>query len=171
MIIALIGNGTFFECADILRKKEMIIAVDGGANHCKRMNISPDVIIGDGDSIIDDTLAFGDAADISGNEVHVESCRAHIGGDGLATFGAPAGTDDRRPPSGENFGDADTKAGRDTGDHNNFVGKIVCFCAHDFIVRFGLAVCGQIRSATILHSSGLVSNIAIICLPLQARRA
>lgn len=83
MIIALIGNGTFFECADILRKKEMIIAVDGGANHCKRMNISPDVIIGDGDSITDDTLAFFshierkkmDDQDFSDFQKGIEYCR------------------------------------------------------------------------------------------------
>ncbi|MDP3970849.1 MAG: thiamine diphosphokinase [bacterium] len=51
MKIALIGNGKKFDCSKELATYDLIVAIDGGANHCKDMNITPNYIIGDQDSI------------------------------------------------------------------------------------------------------------------------
>lgn len=39
------------ELADLLTRAELIIAADGGANHCERLGIVPTVLIGDLDSV------------------------------------------------------------------------------------------------------------------------
>lgn len=51
MRVAVIGNGDFIECGQHLKSYDLIMAADGGANHCVRLGITPDYIIGDGDSI------------------------------------------------------------------------------------------------------------------------
>lgn len=51
MKFALIGNGTYFNCSNQLKKYDVIIALDGGANHCRKMRVTPHYSIGDGDSI------------------------------------------------------------------------------------------------------------------------
>lgn len=51
--IALVANGSiddYEESAELIRAHKYIIAVDGGLNHLAKMNIKPDVIIGDLDS-------------------------------------------------------------------------------------------------------------------------
>lgn len=57
MRIALVGNGQIEGCTERLTQYDAIIALDGGAVHCARLNIVPTVIIGDGDSITSDQLA------------------------------------------------------------------------------------------------------------------
>lgn len=37
--------------ADILKDTDLIIAADGGADHCRKLDITPDILIGDLDSI------------------------------------------------------------------------------------------------------------------------
>jgi len=37
--------------ADLVKDADLIIAADGGANHCRKLNITPDILIGDLDSI------------------------------------------------------------------------------------------------------------------------
>jgi len=55
MNIGVIANGQIYD-DDIIFEKlklfDLIIAADGGANHCLRLKINPDLIIGDFDSII-----------------------------------------------------------------------------------------------------------------------
>lgn len=58
--IAIIANGTFNEpqIADTIRDRfSMIIAADGGLDHCHRMKIIPDLIIGDFDSASPEVFA------------------------------------------------------------------------------------------------------------------
>ncbi|GAB4186131.1 MAG: thiamine diphosphokinase [Simkaniaceae bacterium] len=57
--IAVIANGIisdFSTTAKIIKKYEKVIAVDGGIEHCKKMNIIPDCIVGDFDSAAQNTL-------------------------------------------------------------------------------------------------------------------
>lgn len=52
--IAIIANGAIHDhqaLAPLIRAHHEIIAVDGGYNHCVKMGIQPDIIIGDFDSI------------------------------------------------------------------------------------------------------------------------
>lgn len=67
MNISLIGNGTFFDCSDALARADAVIAVDGGTNHCMRMNTVPDIILGDGDSVTQETDRF--FADVAREEL------------------------------------------------------------------------------------------------------
>ncbi|MFA5995161.1 MAG: thiamine diphosphokinase [Patescibacteria group bacterium] len=58
MNLAFIGNGDYFSCRQQLKKYDLLIALDGGANHCCVMNISPHYIIGDNDSCTKNTAKF-----------------------------------------------------------------------------------------------------------------
>ncbi|MFA6475147.1 MAG: thiamine diphosphokinase [Patescibacteria group bacterium] len=49
--IALVGNGDFIPCQVQLQTYDVVIALDGGFNHCKVLAIKPDYVLGDGDSI------------------------------------------------------------------------------------------------------------------------
>ncbi|MBU1566835.1 MAG: thiamine diphosphokinase [Proteobacteria bacterium] len=54
MLTVIFANGDLadtFDPSDILARSSLVIAVDGGANHCWRLGIIPDVLIGDLDSI------------------------------------------------------------------------------------------------------------------------
>lgn len=54
MLALIFANGEFSEPPDLtalLAKAELIVAADGGAEHCARLNIQPHVLIGDFDSI------------------------------------------------------------------------------------------------------------------------
>jgi len=56
---ALIANGAFdnpFALAPLVRSYQSIVAVDGGLVHCHAMGITPDLIVGDFDSIPPDLL-------------------------------------------------------------------------------------------------------------------
>lgn len=55
MKIALVGNGEIFDFSQTINNYDQIIAVDGGANHCRQLNITPHLIIGDLDSITPET--------------------------------------------------------------------------------------------------------------------
>ena len=48
----------------ISKTADLIVAADGGANHCHRLNITPDVLLGDLDSIEPDVLAHYKKQDI-----------------------------------------------------------------------------------------------------------
>lgn len=59
MLTLVVANGDLAEIAvlpDLLARVDLIIAVDGGANHCRNFGIVPDVLIGDLDSIAPDVL-------------------------------------------------------------------------------------------------------------------
>ncbi len=59
MLTVILANGDLadtFDLSDILTRSGLVIAVDGGANHCRRLGIIPDVLIGDLDSIDPDVL-------------------------------------------------------------------------------------------------------------------
>lgn len=57
--VAVIGNGDINVAKNTLETEhEYIIAADGGANYCVEKNITPDIIIGDGDSITSQTKAY-----------------------------------------------------------------------------------------------------------------
>lgn len=51
MKIAIIGNGVFISCEQLLRSYDRVIAVDGGALYCDTMHITPFAVIGDMDSL------------------------------------------------------------------------------------------------------------------------
>ena len=54
MLTLIVANGEiteFSELPDLLARTDLILAVDGGANHCRRLGIIPDILIGDLDSI------------------------------------------------------------------------------------------------------------------------
>lgn len=60
MITLIIANGTLDhspELTALLDKADLVIAVDGGANHCARLDITPDILLGDLDSIEPTNLA------------------------------------------------------------------------------------------------------------------
>lgn len=44
--------------AGIIRLADKIVAADGGARHLRKMNIIPDIVVGDLDSMDNETLAF-----------------------------------------------------------------------------------------------------------------
>lgn len=59
MIIAIFANGQLSEkdyLDPLIEQADCIIAADGGANHCNNLNIVPNVVIGDLDSIDPQTL-------------------------------------------------------------------------------------------------------------------
>ena len=54
MLTLIVANGDLAEIPelpDLLARADLILAVDGGANHCRRLGIIPDALIGDLDSI------------------------------------------------------------------------------------------------------------------------
>jgi len=54
------ANGKLGESTNLqhlLKEADLIVAADGGANHCHMLNITPDVILGDLDSIAPNVLA------------------------------------------------------------------------------------------------------------------
>lgn len=60
MFTLIFANGTLDhspELATLLNQADLIIAVDGGANHCSRLAVTPDILLGDLDSIDADILA------------------------------------------------------------------------------------------------------------------
>ena len=62
------ANGALTATEEILSQinsADMIIAADGGAGHLHRMNIIPDIIIGDLDSVSSDTLDFYKSKQVS----------------------------------------------------------------------------------------------------------
>ena len=52
MKVAIIANGDFFQSMIDLPKGGRLIAVDGGGRHCLKLGLSPEVIIGDLDSLM-----------------------------------------------------------------------------------------------------------------------
>ncbi len=58
MKIALVGNGEIFDFSQTTNHYDQIIAIDGGANHCRQLNITPHLIIGDLDSITTETKIY-----------------------------------------------------------------------------------------------------------------
>jgi len=46
------------ELAALLKKADLVIAADGGANHCAKFGITPDILLGDLNSIDRDILAI-----------------------------------------------------------------------------------------------------------------
>ena len=54
MLILIFANGEFAttpDLSDLLDRAGLIIAADGGANHCARLGIVPDILLGDLDSV------------------------------------------------------------------------------------------------------------------------
>lgn len=52
--VAIVANGVIHDCmllAPIVKKQEKLVAVDGGLVYCSRMNLIPDIIVGDMDSV------------------------------------------------------------------------------------------------------------------------
>lgn len=59
--VALVANGAIHDypfIANLIKNYEKIIAVDGGLIHCHQMNLCPDLIIGDFDSLNPDLLSL-----------------------------------------------------------------------------------------------------------------
>ena len=56
--IAILGNGQPYAIKKEIKNHDFIIATDGGANHCVKYKIKPDLIIGDFDSIKPKTKKF-----------------------------------------------------------------------------------------------------------------
>ncbi len=59
--VAIIANGAIHDhqaLAPLIQAHHEIIAVDGGFNHCVKMGIQPDIIIGDFDSIDPELIKF-----------------------------------------------------------------------------------------------------------------
>ncbi len=67
MFTLIFANGTLDhspELALLLKQADIIIAVDGGANHCTRLAVTPDILLGDLDSIDAHILAAYEHAGI-----------------------------------------------------------------------------------------------------------
>ena len=59
MDVVIFANGELTaadKAASLAEKADLIIAVDGGANHCQALGITPDILLGDLDSIDPDLL-------------------------------------------------------------------------------------------------------------------
>ena len=56
MRTVIFANGTIDNSDSVLRGKDFIIAADGGAHHCLSLGITPDVVIGDLDSLTADDI-------------------------------------------------------------------------------------------------------------------
>jgi len=68
MKCAIIANGNinnYKKCKRILNSTNYIICADGGAKHLRHMNVVPDVIIGDMDSIDDESRLFFQTKNVS----------------------------------------------------------------------------------------------------------
>lgn len=97
--IAIIGNGSIFNY-DIIKKLivqySKIIIVDGGLSHCRKMNLSPLLIVGDFDSAIPSDIEFYNEVDkkiypvdkdLTDLELAIQEA-LEIGADKIALFGA-----------------------------------------------------------------------------------
>lgn len=54
MFVVIFANGELvptLQLQELLKQADLVIAADGGAHHCERLGITPDVLIGDFDSI------------------------------------------------------------------------------------------------------------------------
>ena len=54
MLTLIVANGELTGTtglSNLVARADLILAVDGGANHCRRLGIVPDALIGDLDSI------------------------------------------------------------------------------------------------------------------------
>jgi len=47
----ILGAGSFYGASKTIKKEDYVIAADGGYAHCKKLNIVPDILIGDFDSL------------------------------------------------------------------------------------------------------------------------
>jgi thiamine pyrophosphokinase len=63
--VAFIANGPLADSQDLvtdllaeIRSHDIIVAVDGGVNHCHQLGVVPNLIIGDFDSVIPSLLSF-----------------------------------------------------------------------------------------------------------------
>jgi thiamine pyrophosphokinase len=68
MFTLIFANGTLDsspELAALLKQADLIIAADGGANHCTRLAVTPDILLGDLDSIDAHVLAAYEHAGIT----------------------------------------------------------------------------------------------------------
>jgi len=68
MFTLIFANGTLDhspELATLLKQADLIIAADGGANHCTRLAVTPDILLGDLDSIDAHILAAYEHAGIT----------------------------------------------------------------------------------------------------------
>lgn len=100
LLAVIFANGEFSEPPDLkaqLAKAELVIAADGGAEHCARLGIQPHVLIGDFDSISKDVraaleakgarvLAFPANKDKTDLELGVEHA-IHVGADEVVILG------------------------------------------------------------------------------------
>jgi thiamine pyrophosphokinase len=57
MHITIFANGELPDTDIVLEPKTIIIAVDGGLHHCSALDLNPDILIGDFDSISEDDVA------------------------------------------------------------------------------------------------------------------
>ncbi|MGW8194097.1 MAG: thiamine diphosphokinase, partial [Desulforhopalus sp.] len=67
MKVVIIANGEIQQHGQLkplLSRSDLLVAADGGANHCARLGITPDILLGDLDSIDPDILARFSTADI-----------------------------------------------------------------------------------------------------------
>jgi thiamine pyrophosphokinase len=67
MLALIFANGVLNQPAQLqslLDRADIIIAADGGANHCAELAITPDILLGDFDSIDADVLAAYKAKDV-----------------------------------------------------------------------------------------------------------
>jgi thiamine pyrophosphokinase len=68
MLAVLFANGDYQKSAkdeEILAQADLVIAADGGAAHCQKLNIVPDYLLGDLDSIAPDLLEEFQAKDVT----------------------------------------------------------------------------------------------------------
>jgi len=56
MQAVIFANGAIDDAEPLLKEYDLIIAADGGTRHCKNLGITPDMVIGDLDSIEPDDL-------------------------------------------------------------------------------------------------------------------
>ena len=69
MITLILANGDLHVSSELLKlakEADYIIAADGGANHCEQLSCTPDIIIGDLDSVTEDNLQ---RFKVSGSEI------------------------------------------------------------------------------------------------------